>query len=614
MPPKNSTKRQREIDTTIKKIYTAEDGRQVDVRRIVRIGRRRPRAIILMAIAFLALVAAVSWAGYFIFSPGGRFTGSGVKINFEPRGRLVAGDAATVTVRYENRERVPLGTFELTLSIPDGFELSETAPAATDKHRWIIGTVPAGGSGEITLNGRIVAAEGSSLTFQAFGRYIPGNFNSEFQSVGSAAFTVDDAVVELGGALPADTLPGEEVVYTLTFENTDDTPIENAAIIINPPPDFIVSETAPAHEDLTISLGTVAPGEKKTVTIKGSFAADALGSRTITVEAGAVKERRLTVFTRRSDAIEVKTSELKLSVLVNGSATGTPVHFGETLRIALNYENMSESKLKNQQLSLVVDGVPVKDGQTPMDWGTIETETPGVRRGNRITWTRRELGRLAELPAGGEGTIDLAVTLRDAPFSGGDANYRVNVSAEAVIGAVDERTVNRTVKTTPLTFPVVSDTSFSAGARYYNDDEVPVGTGPLPPKVGEQTTLRVLWKLTNSLHELENLTVAVPLPDGVVWTNRINVSAGQISFDAGSRRVVWTINRMPTSVKELTADFEVAVTPTSAQIGQTIILSDRATFETTDRAVGARLTIGADALDSDLAGDPVASGRGTVAP
>lgn len=608
MPPKSNSKRQREIDTTIKKIYTDDEGRKIDVSRIQRIGRRRPRAIIFMVIAFLALVAAVSWAGYFIFSPGGRFTGSGVKLAFASERRLVAGDTAVVKLSYENRERVPLGTFELTLTIPDGFELVEASPAATDKHRWIIGTVPAGGSGEIVLNGRISAAEGSSLTFQAFSRYIPGNFNSEFQSVGSATLTVEDAVVNLSATLPADALPGDEVAFAVTYENTDDAPIEHAGLRVTPPADFI------SANQLEAELGTVAPGEKKTVTIKGSFAADALGARAFAVDAGTLKDRRLTVFTRRSDAIEVKTSELKLSVLVNGSATGTPARFGETLRIALNYENVSQSKLKNLQLALVVDAVPVKDGQTPVDFATLETETPGARRGNRITWTRRELGRLAELPGGGEGTIDLAVSLRDAPFSGTDANYRVTVSAEAVIGAVDERTVNRTVKTTPLEFPIVSDATFNAGARYYNDDEVPVGTGPLPPRVGEQTTFRIFWKITNSLHELENLTIAAPLPDGVVWTNRINVSAGQISFDAGSRRVVWTINRMPTSVHELFADFEVAVTPTNAQVGQTITLTDRATFDATDKTVAARLTIGADALDSNLTGDPVASGRGTVTP
>ncbi len=191
-------------------------------------------------------------------------------------------------------------------------------------------------------------------------------------------------------------------------------------------------------------------------------------------------------------------------------------------------------------------------------------------------------------------------------------DFEIKSSASVKIGKIGEETKEETITSNEINFKVNSDLFFETAARYFNDDNIAVGTGPLPPEVGKTTTYRIFWKVANSLHELENLKVSTVLPENIIWSNKSEIDAGEIKFDEATREVSWALNRIPLDIKELGVNFEITVTPAEADRGNLMTLISGSTLQVTDKSTGGAISKTGGALTTNLDGDPMAEGKGIV--
>jgi len=88
-----------------------------------------------------------------------------------------------------------------------------------------------------------------------------------------------------------------------------------------------------------------------------------------------------------------------------------------------------------------------------------------------------------------------------------------------------------------------------------------------------------------------------------------NVDAGDVSYDDGSRSVSWTLDRLPTSFKSITADFTLSIAPATSDANKVLPLLGETTFTATDKATGGSLANSAMALTTDTG-----EGTGKVQP
>ena len=63
------------------------------------------------------------------------------------------------------------------------------------------------------------------------------------------------------------------------------------------------------------------------------------------------------------------------------------------------------------------------------------------------------------------------------------------------VGKIGETEVDMTIKSNEIVVDINTGMVFKAEARYFNDDNIAVGSGPLPPKVGETTKYRIFWNI-----------------------------------------------------------------------------------------------------------------------
>ena len=125
---------------------------------------------------------------------------------------------------------------------------------------------------------------------------------------------------------------------------------------------------------------------------------------------------------------------------------------------------------------------------------------------------------------------------------------------------------------------------------YYNEDNVPLGLGPIEPRVGEESTYNIRLVLTNNLHKVENVQVQAKLPNTVSWSDKENHERGDLFFKAATNEVVWNIFNLPKSLQPIEASFNVDIKPTDNDQGRILILLSNINLVAKDTETGALIT------------------------
>jgi hypothetical protein len=616
-PPSEPPKPTKDMDLgkELGTIYSEQGLGPLDMSRLEKTSHSTLKKVLVGMIAFFGVLAAVSWAGFFFFSPDReKFSGDGVTLDVEGPGEVRSGEVTTMLIRWKNGEGIALGTSSLELRLPKEFHLQSADPSG-ERNVWQIGSIAPGKEGSVKITGVFLAPLQKQLDIQAILTYRPADFNSEFQKVSTRAVTVADSIFELAVAGPPKVLPGDKVTLTLGYRNASDNAFEEIRLRALFPPTFIPESATPAamteakNEWLLPKLDPGADGE---ITVTGTFASDAKGDIEIKAQIGIVDLNDEFQLQKESAfAAEVLEGDLVTLLILGGKTENQSVSFGETLHYAVTYRNTGNVSLGDVSFTVTFEAEP--DAEKVLLWNKLKDREEGVRDDNTITWSKRQISSLGKVTPGQEGTIDFDLPILEAPIEGTTgADYRITASVESVVELIDGEEVKRVTKTQPVVARVLSDTSIASDARYFNDEGIPVGSGPLPPVVGQQTTYRVSWTLANSLHELNDLKISAKLPANVIWSGKSSVDAGDLRFDAAGEKMIWSLNWLPTTIKSLTVSFDLILTPEAAQEGKVASLIDATIFEATDKVTGTPVLLSTPPLTTSLENDEAATGKARV--
>ena len=130
--------------------------------------------------------------------------------------------------------------------------------------------------------------------------------------------------------------------------------------------------------------------------------------------------------------------------------------------------------------------------------------------------------------------------------------------------------------------------------------------------MGEITTYKVYWELENNLHELNELQVAVILPDNVTWDAKERSTVGAVEYQNTLNAIIWDIGRLPVTVYAASAEFSISVTPTEENKNKIMVLMPGTSVKAVDVETEANLTITTKAKTTKLEDDEIAIGDGIV--
>lgn len=585
------------IKNDLRAIYTQEDGTVPDMHRISRRNRSGFRRFLIRGIVLLCVISVLAWSGFFFFSKGLFQKNNSLSLRVEGPDEVKSGDVVTYLIRYENIGDVPIAALELSASLPRDFHVASTVPEPNGKNIWTIGSLAPKSDGVVTVRGMFEAEVPSMEKWQALATYKPANFNSSFQQIETKNIQINDSVIELAVKGPDHTTVGTVVDYVFTIGQTRSTPIGNLRVMPVLPQTFNIQSTEPAFENNQAfwNVLTLDPNQPKTFTIHGAYSASTNGDQHIGANVGFVvddvvyKQKNAEVIT------SIQNEGLSFHLVVNGSNTDQTIDPGKTLKGSIDFTNQSKDSLKDVSLVLSLDAT----GALPIDWKKADLKN-GVKSGNQISWNASSTNELSILKPNQSGTIDFSLPIQSDSKTAD--HFLLTLSAQA--------SGTKTLSVTPITISVNSEMKFRAQARYFTEDGIPIGSGPLPPTVGKTTTYRVYWNITNALHDLSGIAVTTSIPANVMWINKSGTDIGTIAYKKDV--ITWTIPKLPTSIPEVSAWFDVSVKPTASDVDTSMSLASSSTINAKDAVTSQPIAKTTDALTTNLVMDEFASGKGTV--
>lgn len=619
-------KKEDEMDKGLSTIFKDDDGEMPDMTKLEI--RRRPWIIyiIVAMIVFLTVLLVSVWAGFIFFKPFKGFGGQGLELKIDGPTRITLGQETTYFINYSNVSNAPLAAAEVRVSFPTDFRIVSMEPEPQEAGMtWRLGSIAYGGRGTIQVKGVYLGALGTKSAIQVVGTYRPASFNSDFEALATQQLEYADSVLEGSITAPEKVVPGDKVTFVYSVSNTGVIDLEGLEAHLTLPHGFVRESGATGASDgdlVALSIGTLSAGASTTVSVTGAFASGAGGELHVLGETGRLGVDGSFLAAQKTDAIvSLLAGDLGLKLVANGSDKDRSVNLGDALHFSLGYENTSGEELKGIILRVKFEPLAAT-GTDPialkkpadfklLEWSNIFDNSSGTLRDNQLIWDKTSFEALERMPTGQDGVIEFSIPLI-ASAASGTVFDAFQATAEADIEFVGGAKLNRTVRTKPMIFRLRSDAKLTTEARYFTEEGAPMGDGPLPPEVGKMTSYRIFWTLDKSLHELKDIKVSAKLPDNVVWPGISEASAGELVYDEKAKTVNWTLNKMPSDIDEITAEFDVQLTPTEFDANRFAELVGETRFDAKDVQNGDVLSMTKDHLTTDLQNDAGAKNKGVV--
>lgn len=595
------------IEQELEVIYGDSEGQGAETIDFTRLEVRKKSTftrILIWLIATIGLLALVAWAGFLLFQNLFAGTDRPLALDIQGPTDITSGNEALFDIAYENSGDVPLASLEIKLSIPEGFEVTSLDPAPTSEpYIWTIGSMTAGSDDIIRLKGVWIDPVPSAHTLQAIATYRPANFNADFQDITTHSISVSDSALLTTFTGTETSTPGNPISYVYTLKNTSTKPLQNLRVRFTFPDALLVQSSDPAPTEGTKEwvIAELAPETEFTITVNGQYASDANGLYTLNAKSGMMRNDRFLEQSTTDAQTDVVGGGVALRLIVNGSADDQTADLGKTLRLSIDVTNGEETEIGGLSMALQLTDARL------IDWSTANL-SGGVRSENIITWKSDTLSKLGLLPGGERETVDLSL-----PLLGGlnGASDRLAITATADVSTIGGNAAPRSISSSPLTIAINTEAALEASAYYYIDG-TPVGSGPLPPQVDGTTSYRLVWSIKNSVHALDEVLMTATIPPTVSYLGDKGTDIGTLTFDEATRLLTWKIDRLPTSVPSVNAVFDLAITPTSGDVGTFVKLQNESILSATDSATGARLQRTGNIITTDLDDDLDAAGKGAV--
>lgn len=538
----------------------------------------------------IGLVALLIIALVFFFLGRGSFRESGVGLKIEGAQEISAGEMISYKITYKNENKISLSNVKLTFFYPsDAIVTREDNILDVTSENFDLGELKSGESGEKVLTAFIVGDKGNIKTARAILTFKPSTVNSTLQKETSLATTITTLAVPITLVAPPTVIRGQNISYLIDYRNQSNDDLKDLRLEVSYPDGFSPTKFSPqpASQDQNGGVWEIPllrQGEGSRITIQGSLS----GSERETKSVSAALQRKISTaggdvyidFEKTEASSVISTPPLSLGFTLNDSTDYT-AHLGDFLRYEVSFKNDGDVDIGGLNLSVRLDG-------NMFDFATVKSDGFFDSRQNTIFWNGSTVPELNNLRPHQTGTVKFEVWLK-SKFSGGIGARESFVKTTARLETPNvpaELDIGKLTADSELITRISTSPTFSQ--KISLNDSVFGSSGPFPPKVNEKTVFTVRWNLVNPSNDLMPAKVTAVLAPGVVWENRTRVSGSQPQpvYNDKQKMVIWDLGTLPAGVgisfPQYETNFQISITPSLNQVGETVPLLKNVSFEGVD--------------------------------
>ncbi len=546
-------------------------------------------------------------AGFLIWRTFYSFDKSKVLLEVFGPERIVSGEEVSYIVRYRNKTNVELQNAKLTFIFPEGalpaenediVEIGNSKAAIKE-----LDNLSAGQEGQIELKANVVGLKNDIKKAVAKLEYYPANVSSSFENSAEFTSVIFAVSIVLDFNLPEQVVSGQEVSFDLKYLNTSDVFFPNLTLSLEYPEGFVFNSSSPSPNKETSEwwLPEISPREEGKIAISGTLSGNKNDIKSFKAKIGFKDGETLRLVSEGLASTLVSVSPLTVSLEVNDSRDYL-ANVGDELRYKVKYKNTTNILFTSVFIVL-------KFETEALDFATLKI-TKGFFSNidNSITWNESSLPDLKALNPGEEKTLDVSLKVKEnLPIKNfNDKNFLINVSAK-----IDSLNVPIALKGTQLAGVDSLSTKLNSklilSAKGYFQDSLLPNSGPLPPRVGQQTTYTIYWRVLNLANDVDDVVVESYSPSYVHWLGRIEPGNSSVKYDPSTGKISWTLGKLNANTGILSPvwqlAFQVGLVPASNQIGQVVELIKESSIFGKDAFTQASILGSARSIQSDLPDD-----------
>ncbi len=561
-------------------------------------GGRIWRWLFIFSLTFF--LAAAGWS-FVVFWGGERLVSAdNIALSITGPREVGAGDEVSWEVTLTNQNQTTIESVFLIVEYPTlSRSLATGVNTGLTRERLSLGQLAAGATEKKTLRAVVFGELNSVQTLRVTVEYRLADSNAIFDKTSEANLLISSTPVVLTLDLPDEINSRQEITGRVVVRSNTETVLDSLNLTLEYPPGFtfLTATPAPVVSENRWRLGDLAAGAERTVIFRGVIAGQDGDRRAFRANVGLAgsdepQESLATIYDSAIKEVGISRPLLAVSLTANGISGGEVViPLDELVRVDLGWENNLAEELTAAELTVSLTGEIIDKRSVNAPNGFYQSGR------NEIVWNRQTLPLLARLMPGDDGKTSFNFTTLS--FRDLAANFNRLAVPEIKLVAtlrgrrlapggqaeIIEQTESLTLKT--QTVVQLSGQVWHAGGPLANH-------GPIPPRVGEETSYTIAWSVVNALNEVADVAVVATLPSYVRWLDSVSPPDSGLVFDEENGRVTWSLGGVAAGVGLSGAArevfFRVALAPSLSQVGTSPVLVSEPVL--TGRDVVTNTTVG----------------------
>ena len=551
-------------------------------------------------ISIVFFIGALLFGAYMYFSGGISVSNDNIDIVVLGTAFTKGGEELPLQVEIVNRNNASLELANLIIEYPRG--ATDEASDVVRLPRDSIGTIKAGQSVTRNIKVKLFGEEKAIRPVTIRLEYHPEGSNAIFTKESQYGVTISSAPLSLVVDAPDTATVDQLTTFKITAKLNTALPAERTMLEIAYPNGFVFDSAVPAPTigNSMWDLSALTLTDPVVVTFKGRLTGQPDDQQVFHFYAGTTSQTVATkvnvIYNSLLKTLTLVRPFLEARVLVNGQDSESyVVGGGDTVNGEIIWTNNLSSKITDGQIIATLSGAALEQGSINPGDGFYDSAN------NQIVWDKNMVAELSSIEPGARGSAKFTFRANTASVIGAnvknpsitlDVSIRGRQSAFGSISSAVDSVAKKVIK-------LASEFQVTQSAVYQS--------GPLPPKVEQETRFVVTWTLSNSSNSITQATAKAVLPVYVKWVSKVSGNNENVSYNEATREVIWNIGPVKpntgTTIKR-TASFLIGLSPSLAQVGSVPQLIKDVSLSGQDSFTMAIVKASAPSLSTLLLNDP----------
>ena len=467
--------------------------------------------------------------------------------------QVAVGDRVSFLVKYKNNSNAILQEARLYFQCPSDSYL-ENGERIEEKE---LDDIYPGQEKSFNFECILWGKEKEIKEVESWVVFRPKNLKSKFEVKNSFHFEITKSLLNFEVDMPSKVEKDKIFRFNVYYFSSNPAPLPQIKIKANFPNDFqLVTSSLPFSEENVWTINDLGPEAGGKIELQGVLRGTVGEMKNFSFSLFYEKDKKSILLKELTKKVMIEKTNLFLRQEINGSPNFV-ASLGDALHYEIYFKNIGNQPLEKLSLICILEG-------DAFDFDDLKTLTGYFRKGdNSIIFDWKTNPSLAFLEPMEEGKIEFWVNLK-----------KENVKSPILKNKVFVGSSKEEFETKILSPIQISQVG------YYHD-EVFGNTGPLPPRVGEQTTFTIGWLIKNPLNEISNVKVRAKLGQNV-RPSLSNIfpetESSHFFYDSQKGEIFWSLDKLESN-QEKAVYFQVIFSPQSDQRGQITSLVSEITLE-----------------------------------